>query len=156
MGSVKNMFKRLGFHQAIITSEIEQIEKQKLILPGVGSFDKAMNNLLDGGYIPVIEKKVIEEHKPIMGICLGMQLLFEWSEEGDCRGLGWIKGKVSKFKNLNEKIKYSSNGLECSRIKKSSNLTDDLFNVNKFFFVHSYHANCMRQRRYSNDNKIWL
>ena len=57
LGSVKNMFKRLGFHQAIITSEIEQIEKaKKLILPGVGSFDKAMNNLLDGGYIPVIEK----------------------------------------------------------------------------------------------------
>ena len=61
LGSVKNMFKRLGFHQAIITSEIEQIEKaKKLILPGVGSFDKAMNNLLDGGYIPVIEKKLLK------------------------------------------------------------------------------------------------
>ena len=144
LGSVKNMFKRLGFHQAIVTSEIEQIEKaEKLILPGVGSFDKAMNNLLDGGYVPIIEKNVIEQHKPIMGICLGMQLLFEWSEEGECKGLGLIKGKVSKFKNFNEKLNIPQMGWNVAEVKKSSNLTDDLFNVNKFYFVHSYHANCI-------------
>ena len=84
LGSVLNMLKYLGCYKALITSDIKKIERaEKLILPGVGSFKKAMANLEQQNFLPILNKKVIKEKVPTMGICLGMQLLFEKSKEGN-------------------------------------------------------------------------
>ena len=93
LGSIQNMLSRLGF-DAEITSAIDVIRQaQKLILPGVGAFDKAMENLERFGFIPVLNERVIDDHVPLLGICLGMHLLTKNSEEGERNGLGWIDAK---------------------------------------------------------------
>lgn len=144
LGSVLNMLKRLGDYEAIITSDLEKIESaEKLILPGVGSFKKAMENLEKGGFLPILKKKVLQNKTPIMGICLGMQLFFNKSEEGDCNGLGWIEGDVVRFNNKdNKKLNIPHMGWNMVHIKKESNFSKDLYYENKFYFVHSYHAVC--------------
>ena len=145
LGSVYNMFKWLGYHDAIITADLEQIKaSDKLVLPGVGSYKMAMDNLKNGGYLPILEQKVNHEHVPCMGICLGMQLLFERSEEGDCDGLGYIKGKVVRFNFDNEekKIRIPHIGWNFVDINKKSAIVEDMFSENRFYFVHSYHAKC--------------
>ena len=145
LGSVLNMLRRSGNYEAIITSDLKKIESaEKLILPGVGSFKKAMENLEQGGFLPILEKKVLQNKTPIMGICLGMQLLFNKSEEGDCNGLGWIEGDVVRF-NINrgnKKLNIPHMGWNIVHLKKESNLSLDLYYENKFYFVHSYHAVC--------------
>ena len=89
LGSIANMIKKVG-HKSIITSDLEEIKKAtKLILPGVGSFDNGMKNLAKLGLIEALNQKVLVEKTPILGICLGMQLMTKSSEEGKLAGLGW-------------------------------------------------------------------
>ena len=153
LGSVLNMLKRIGAHDTIITSDLKMIKNaEKLILPGVGSFKKAMDNLAEGGFLPILEKIVVQEKKPIMGICLGMQLLFQQSEEGNSNGLGWIKGDVVRF-NFNDKkrkLNIPHMGWNIVNIKQENPMSQGLFNENKFYFVHSYHAQC------ENDEDIFM
>ncbi len=97
LGSIKNMLKRIGIASEI-TNDKEAIEQaEKLILPGVGHFNYGMQQLNNSGLIPLLNKKVLEDKTPILGICLGVQLLTEGSEEGNEKGLGWIKGKTVAF-----------------------------------------------------------
>ena len=145
LGSVLNMFKWLGYHEAVITSDLEKVKNaNNIILPGVGSYKMAMNNLNDRGFLPILEQKVKEDHIPFMGICLGMQLLFEKSEEGNCDGLGFIKGEVVRFNfsNVETKLRVPHIGWNFVDIKKESALVENMFSENKFYFVHSYHARC--------------
>ena len=96
LGSIQNMFKKIGV-PSVITSDKEMIlNSEKLLLPGVGSFDRAISNLQDLDLIEVIQKKANDEC-PILGICLGMQLLANKSEEGTLPGLGLIPGEVKYF-----------------------------------------------------------
>jgi len=96
--SIKNMLKKIGI-KAQISSDVQIIENaDKLILPGVGSFDNGMNNLTDLGIIPILENKVKKCGTPILGICLGMQLFTKSSEEGKLQGLGWIDAQTMRFK----------------------------------------------------------
>jgi glutamine amidotransferase len=145
LGSILNMFKRLGVTNVRITSDLNKInESSKIILPGVGSFKKAVKNLSRKGLIEILEKKVFQEEIPLMGICLGMQLLFEKSEEGNCDGLGWIKGDVIKFDfkdNLSE-FKVPHMGWNQTLIKKKSELVKNLPLNNKFYFAHSFFVKC--------------
>ncbi|WP_217437485.1 imidazole glycerol phosphate synthase subunit HisH [Paenibacillus sp. JMULE4] len=98
LGSIYNMIKKLGYN-SVISSDIELIQQAtKLVLPGVGAFDNGINNLNKYGIVPVLEKQVIEKKVPILGICLGMQLLTNSSEEGNCKGLGWINASTIRFK----------------------------------------------------------
>ena len=145
LGSVLNMLKRVRAHDSIITSDLCQIEEaEKLILPGVGSFKKAMQNLDRSGFLPVLKKKVLQEKTPIMGICLGMQLLFEHSEEGNYEGLGWVAGKVVRFsfEENNGQLKVPHMGWNIIKSKKESPLIQNMYYENKFYYVHSYHAIC--------------
>jgi len=96
--SILGKLERLGCEAKISTKENEIRQAQKLILPGVGFFSEAMKHLKKSGLIPILNQKVLKEKTPILGICLGMQLFSDFSEEGDVAGLGWIKGKVEKFK----------------------------------------------------------
>jgi len=140
--SISNMLKRIG-EESEITNETEKIEAAtKLILPGVGSFDFGMNQLRNAPYFEVFCKKVQEEKVPLLGVCLGMQLLGEGSEEGTVAGLGWIKGTVKKFdaqKIQQAGLKVPHMGWTDIHINKPSPILQDLPPTAHFYFVHSYH-----------------
>ena len=96
LGSISNIIKKIGY-QSTITSDPSEIQAaSKIILPGVGNFEKAMQNLYDLNLIEILTKKAIEDKTPTLGICLGMQLLTSYSEEGNTAGLNWIQAKTKK------------------------------------------------------------
>ena len=143
LGSIVNMFKKIGA-TATLSSNIQEInEAQQLILPGVGAFDKAMKNLDNLGLIPTLNKKVIEDKTPILGICLGMQLLSEKSEEGSLEGLGWIESETVRFEfSNNESLKVPHMGWNTVTIKKDSCLFKEMYEEPRYYFVHSYYVKC--------------
>jgi glutamine amidotransferase len=141
IGSAYNMIKRAGGN-AIITSDKDKILKsKKVLLPGVGSFDSGMQNLIEKGLVDVIKEFLNFDENYLLGICLGMQLLFEKSEEGNLNGLDLIKGHVAKFNEDNLNIKIPHMGWNTIDIKKESPLLDSMSN-SRFYFVHSYYVNC--------------
>lgn len=139
IGSVQNMFKRIGTN-TIITSDIEEIRKApKLLLPGVGAFDNAMQKINKLGIKSVLLEKALIEKTPILGICLGMQLLMDGSEEGILPGLGLIKGQAYHFRNhINNGFKIPHMGWNDVTIKNESKLTQGFSDEMRFYFVHSY------------------
>ena len=150
--SVYNKLKRMGVN-CIVTSEREEIKKaKKLILPGVGHFKNAMQNLHELGLIEIINRKVIGEQTPILGICLGTQLFAKYSEEGDCKGLGWIDAEVIKFKVSNKlRFKVPHMGWNNVSVKKNANRLDKIIKKDdQFYFVHSYHLKC------NNPSDVWM
>lgn len=142
LSSISNMLKRIG-EDSIITNDVKQIsEATKFILPGVGSFDYGINQLKDAKYFDILEKKIQEDKVPIMGVCLGMQLLCKGSEEGIKPGLGWVNGYVKKFdsEKINKAgLKIPHMGWTDIEIKKDSKLLTDLPENPHYYFVHSYH-----------------
>lgn len=149
--SVYNKFRRIGF-ECIISSEKDDIESaKKLILPGVGHFKYAMENLQKLKLIDLLNKKVINEKIPVFGICLGTQLFCKHSEEGDCEGLGWINAEVVKFK-VSDRIKYKIPHMGWNNVKvvHSNSLDKVILKDDQFYFVHSYHLQCNDQ------NDIWM
>lgn len=141
IGSIQNMLKRISV-KSVISSKIELLNNcDKLILPGVGSFDQGMKNLKNHNFIRFLNDYVIKDKKPILGICLGMQLFADNSEEGDLSGLGWIKGNVKKFNLRKDGLKVPHmgwNNIEC----KNSKLFLNLPNEKRFYFVHSFFFEC--------------
>ncbi len=142
LGSIKNIIKKIG-HQSEITADKDKIAAaDKLILPGVGSFDKAMSNLAELGLIELIQQKAAEG-TPLLGICLGMQLLANGSEEGVLPGLGIIPGQVKKFE-VTAPLKVPHMGWNVVEYNKQCGLYQgfDAFEETRFYFVHSYHYVC--------------
>lgn len=142
--SIQNMLKRIGA-KSCISSNVEEIEQaEKLILPGVGHFDYGMCNLKQSGLIEILNKKVVVDKTPLLGICLGAQLLGNGSEEGEEKGLGWINMDVVKFDKakMPDNLKIPHMSWNEILIKKSSKLLDGLNNESRFYFVHSYHMKC--------------
>ena len=143
--SVQNMLKKVGCRDAIISSEPEVIAKAtKLILPGVGHFDYGMRQLKASGLIDILNTQVIEKGIPILGICLGAQLLTRGSEEGQIEGLGWIPADTVKFDatKLQTGLKIPHMGWSDVEIKFDIPLLKDLPNDPRFYFVHTYHMQC--------------
>ena len=139
--SILNMHKRLGI-VAQITKELKVIEKAtKFILPGVGHFDHGMEQLNNSGISSLLNKKVITEKKPILGICLGAQLMTKRSEEGTIDGLGWINAETIRFNFQNglNHLKIPHMGWSDIQIAKKSPLLNDLPEKPRFYFVHAYH-----------------
>lgn len=144
IGSISNMLKRVGA-EAIVSSNPQEIKKAaRLILPGVGAFNNGMDNLNNLGLTSVLNEKVIQQKTPILGICLGMQLMTKSSEEGSRPGLGWIDASTIRFKFGKEKqnLKIPHMGWNTIKWKKESVLFRDMFEEPRFYFVHSYHAVC--------------
>jgi imidazole glycerol-phosphate synthase subunit HisH len=143
LGSIANMIKRIG-HKSIITSELSKIDSsQKIILPGVGHFDKAMQNIKKLNLIDIIRKKAIDDKIPILGICLGMQLMCLKSEEGFDTGLGLINAEVKKFSFMGEEIpKIPHMGWNSIKLQKGNSLFTNIFESSRFYFVHSYFVVC--------------
>lgn len=139
LGSVLNMFKRLGV-DAKITSDKEEIFKSpKVLLPGVGAFDSAMQRINQLGLKEVLDYKALKEKVPVLGICLGMQLLTKSSEEGVMPGLGWIDGQALNFKGrINSALKIPHMGWNVAEIRSKCNLTNNYEGEIRFYFVHSY------------------
>lgn len=139
--SIQNMLKRIGV-KSMICSSAEEIEQaDKLILPGVGHYDHGMKNLHQSGLIEILNKKVLEDKIPLLGICLGAQLLGNKSEEGIEKGLGWVDMDVIKFdkKKLSSSLKIPHMSWNEIKINKPSTLFEGLNNDSRFYFVHSYH-----------------
>ena len=142
LASIQNMLKRIGVEAVISSIEKELMEASKLILPGVGAFDTCAEKLKQSGLLNTLNKKVVVDKTPVLGICVGMQLLLEGSEEGKLPGLGWIKGKNVKFKQsqLPLGFKVPHMGWTDVAISKPSKLFLELHDEPRFYFVHSYHA----------------
>ena len=142
LGSIENMLKRIGCSSEI-SSDIGKIEAaEKIILPGVGHFDKAMENIEKLGLKEVIRKKALVDKSPLLGICLGMQLMCKSSEEGSTPGLGLIDAEVKRFHFTQNSLKIPHMGWNLVKIKKESKLLLNCTPKARFYFVHSYHAIC--------------
>ena len=141
--AIKNMLRKLG-HDAIVTSDAEVLKNaSKIILPGVGSFDYGIENLEKLGLIEVLNYKVLEEKTPILGVCLGMQLLTKSSEEGQKTGLGYIDAKTIKFKfDENSSLKIPNMGWNSINLFQKLGILDSEYEHQRFYFVHSYYVSC--------------
>jgi glutamine amidotransferase len=139
LGSIANMLKKIG-STCKITSDLKEIERaKKLILPGVGSYSQAMKNLNEMNVIPLLKLKAAQ-NIPILGICLGMQLLASNSEEGHVSGLNLIPGNVVKFV-LPNTLKVPHMGWNTLKYKEDCKLFQGFDNLEevRYYFVHSYH-----------------
>ena len=143
LGSIHNIVKKAGY-KSIISSKLEDISNaEKLILPGVGNFKEAMINLTHLNLIAILNKKVLVDKTPILGICLGMQLMTSFSEEGNVHGLDWIKGTTTKFTFPNQpEIKIPHMGWNEIIPSKSHKINTDFEIPSRFYFVHSYFVSC--------------
>jgi len=141
IGSIANMLKKVN-EESIITSDINLImEARRLVLCGIGAFDDGMARLESMGIIDVLNKKVITEKTPILGICLGMQLFTKGSEEGTKQGLGFVKAYTRKFKfETTKSLKVPHMGWNYVEKCKPSALLTDMYEEPRFYFVHSYHV----------------
>tara|TARA_B110000091_G_C13810114_1_gene474595 strand:- start:2527 stop:3147 length:621 start_codon:yes stop_codon:yes gene_type:complete len=146
IGSVVNMIKHVGGNCKVSSDPAEIKAATKLILPGVGSFDKAMNQLRNNKLEEVINEKATLQKTPLLGICLGMQLLTSSSEEGKEKGLGLIPAETLSFKKtfdvkeINERIPHM--GWNDIRVEQENDLTKNLIESSRFYFVHSYYVKC--------------
>ena len=145
LGSIQNMFKRIGV-SAEITGDIEVLGRaRKILLPGVGAFDSAMMRINQSGLRDVLNRKVLQDRVPVLGICLGMQLLTESSEEGQLPGLGWIAARTLSFRErIDSQLKSPHMGWNLVSLNAPSALTRgfDEFEEPRFYFVHSYFVKC--------------
>lgn len=143
--SVEKAFKRVG-SKAIISNKIDEIDSaSKLVLPGVGHFKKGMEKLNNLNLLEVLDLKVIKQKIPILGICLGMQLMTSRSDEGDCKGLSWIDAETLKFdvkKVNNKKLRVPKIGWNEIKISRPSQILDGIQTKDSFYFVHSYYVKC--------------
>lgn len=145
IGSIANMIKYLG-GTSEITADIETIRSAtKIILPGVGSFDFAMQKLKSLNLIDVLNEKALEEKIPILGICLGMQLLSNGSDEGTEGGLKWIDAQVIKFDESKE-FRIPNMGWNYVKQEKKSQLFTYKDPETRFYFVHSYYMKCNQKK----------
>ena len=154
LGSIQNIIKKLGY-QAEITANLNKISSaKKLILPGVGSFDKAMQNLASLNLVDVIKQKA-SEGTPLLGICLGMQLLADSSEEGSLKGLSIIPGEVKKF-IVPPPLKVPHMGWNLIQYNQACRLYEgfDVFEETRFYFVHSYYYQCIHQQQVAATTKF--
>ena len=140
LSSVSKKLKRIGAEVLISSDKSEIQNAQKLILPGVGHFTKAVENIKHSGLWDVLNDRVLKDKIPILGICLGMQLMAKYSEEGNCEGFGWFDAEVVKF-NIKDQLKNKVPHMGWNKVvaNKSSILFDGISKSQEFYFVHSYH-----------------
>jgi len=143
VGSIANMLKRSGFPVRLSALPQEIADSDKLILPGVGSFDTGMENLERLDLRDLVAQRV-QSGTPLLGICLGMQLLFEGSEEGVRAGLGWLRGRCVRFHfdDRPARLKIPHMGWNDVRPVARDSLFKDVADDAGYYFVHSYHPLC--------------
>ncbi len=136
--SVSNALKYLNIRCRFVSTP-DQLEKsEKLILPGVGSAKATMDSLREMDLIEVLEKRVLSERIPFLGICIGHQILFDYSEEGNTKCLGWLKGRVIRFNK--EKVRVPHIGWNEVKFNEKHRLVSGLETSEFFYFVNSYYV----------------
>ncbi len=142
LGSIANMLKVIG-EKSVITSDKTEIEAaDKIILPGVGAFDAGMTRLQEAGLVEILKTQALEVKKPVLGICLGMQLLGRKSEEGSLPGLGLIPFDNLRFRLDDTKLKVPHMGWDIVTFQQKNPLLEGLSGTQRYYFVHSFHAKC--------------
>ena len=149
MGNLFSIYKkltRIGVNVKISSKREDINNADKIILPGVGHFKKAMDNLKNGGLIEVLNENVLEKNKPILGICLGMQLMAKHSQEGSCSGLGWFDTEVEKI-NVSNTLRFKVPHTGWNSLEHiSENLLMRNIQINsEFYFVHSYYIKTLNK-----------
>lgn len=145
--SIEKRLKRMGVETIVTSNAADLMRADKFILPGVGHFGKAMQQLQQLDLIEPLQDLVLQQKKPILGICLGMQLLANYSEEGETKGLGWINADVKRFQiNDSKKYKIPHTGWNEVIPQKSSPLFENCVAPMEFYFVHSYYFNCAEEQ----------
>lgn len=143
LGSIENMLRKIGAKTVVCSRPDELMKAKKIILPGVGSFDRGMSQLKKLGLMDALNQKVIVEKVPVLGICLGMQLMTNSSEEGVLEGLGWINATTTKFQFSSVDFKVPHMGWNDVCVKRSNScLFSDMYPEPRFYFVHSYYVEC--------------
>lgn len=143
INSVKNVIDHVGGACRIVRSPSHLDGVTKIVLPGVGAFDHGMEGLREGGWIEELDVLVREKRVPVLGICLGMQLMCKSSEEGQSSGLGWIDAHARRisFPDL-PRLKVPHMGWNAIEVRKSSPLFDSGMGALRFYFVHAYYVVC--------------
>jgi len=139
--AIQNVYNKLSISNTVASDIYELNGAQKIILPGVGAFDYAMQKLIHSGMYDSINDLVLNKKIPVLGICVGVQLMTNSSDEGKLKGLGWIDAKVKKFdeSKLNSKVNLPHMGWIDVNPVKNSPLFKDLEQDAKFYFLHSYY-----------------
>lgn len=147
INAIKNIYDRLNISVGFAKTKEQVLRAEHIILPGVGAFDETVSTLQENGFIDALNKKVLDEKVPILGICVGMQMLADSSEEGILSGLGWIPGKVKKFdKNLiSGKPKLPHLGWNSIETIGECPLFKDIDPVIGFYFIHSFYFECINE-----------
>ena len=143
IGALLNMFEYLGFNAGASSDAREIAHARKLLLPGVGAFDKAMTTLRDRGLRSALDDAVLAAGTPILGVCLGMQLLARRSDEGTETGLGWIPAEVRRIEvPQTSGLKIPHIGWEQVQATGNGELFTKVPTAERFYFVHGYHMVC--------------
>jgi glutamine amidotransferase len=145
--AIGNIYQRLNIPFKIANQPGEMKGAEKIILPGVGAFDETMSILNESGFRPVLDDEVLNNHVPVLGICVGMQIMAKKSEEGSLPGLGWINAQVKKFDKtvLPFKPKIPHLGWNSIKVVKANDIFRDVDEEMGFYFLHSYYLECMDQ-----------
>lgn len=138
--SVQRAFEKCGSDAVIIDNPLELRDAEHIVLPGVGAFPDAMDNLRKNGWIEELNRAVLEKETPILGICLGMQLLADKGYEvRECDGLGYIPGEIVRFTQTQEKERIPHVGWNEILKREEAPLFDGIADGTNYYFVHSYH-----------------
>lgn len=144
LGSIGNMMKKIGV-PAKVSAQIADIETaDKLVLPGIGAFDQGIQSLRARGLIDILNKRALTDQIPVIGVCLGMQLLGSASEEGSEKGLGWVPATTRWFRNTlgYENLRVPHMGWNEAHARGADPIVEGLHDKPRFYFVHSYHVVC--------------
>ncbi|MBT8492264.1 MAG: imidazole glycerol phosphate synthase subunit HisH [Deltaproteobacteria bacterium] len=153
MGNLRSVHKaleRVGCNASISSDPAAISTASRLVLPGVGHFAKGMANLDSRGLLGVLNQRVLEAQVPVLGICLGLQLMSRHSEEGDCNGLGWIDADTVKFdfSTSSKPLRVPHIGWNTLNVDSGSSLLSTVAGHDSFYFTHSFHlARCAAEIR---------
>jgi len=142
--AIQNIYKRLNVGCKAVSSVAELRGAERLILPGVGAFDDTMGKLKRSGMRDVLDDLVLTKETPVLGVCVGMQVMAQSSEEGELPGLGWVNADVKRFDEaaLQFKPKTPHMGWNSIAVDKGSPMLEGIDPAEGFYFLHSYYVEC--------------
>lgn len=148
ISAIGNIYDRLRIPYKVADQPEEVVGAEKIILPGVGAFDETISMLDESGFRSVLDNEVLKNKVPVLGICVGMQILAKKSEEGTFSGLGWINGEVKKIDKaiLTQKPKIPHLGWNSIEITRNNLLFEGVDKDEGFYFLHSYYFECAEDR----------
>jgi imidazole glycerol-phosphate synthase subunit HisH len=148
IGAISTIYKKLNIPYQIANSAAEVLDAEKLILPGVGDFDETMQLLKQANLTEAIAQKVTNQNTPLVGVCVGMQVLGLSSAEGELPGFNFINGTVEKLpvEKLTTKPHLPHMGWNTINVKKPHQLLEGINHEKGFYFLHSYYFNCANEQ----------